>query len=330
MPPLSLAETLNAHAAGLGFSASGSLDYDSKLLEQPIQTYDEWLASGFAGEMNYLARGRDRRAEPSLVFPEIQSVFCVAWPYSTRAPDGDGHNFPRYARYLQGTDYHALIQEKLEELLKKTRATHPDLTWKICVDTSAVLERSWSALAGLGWIGKNGMLIHPKHGSYFFIGVVYLSQPVHRGPSPLHSLCGNCTRCLTACPTQAIVREQVIDSNRCISYLTLEKRGPHALDPATEKALGTWVAGCDLCQEVCPFNFKRVKQEEALPPPAQSAALETRWSVLLEESEEDYRRRVRGSSLKRIKYADFRRNLNQALLNSGDSTEVASRSTMPE
>lgn len=302
-----------------GFPLAGSVDLDQVLphsnWKETIQHLDQWLQEGYAGAMEYLARGRDRRADPRLLFPEAQSIFCVALPYPKKpAGAATPEVGPRYARYLQGPDYHLEIAEKLERVMQTVATQHEGLKWKICVDTSAVLERSWAALAGLGWIGKNSLLIHPKLGSYLFLAEVLMNQPTGKAPAPLPNYCGNCTRCLTACPPQAFPQPRVLNSNRCISYWTLEKRGELGLSAADQKSIGPWIAGCDICQEVCPFNQKpsRNDQQEIRP----NATQVNTWDELLTESEEAYRLRVKNSAMKRIKPEQFKRNLEIARKNS--------------
>ncbi|MEO5971330.1 MAG: 4Fe-4S double cluster binding domain-containing protein, partial [Bdellovibrionia bacterium] len=164
--------------------------------------------------------------------------------------------------------------------------------------------------SGLGLDRKNTLLIHPQHGSYLFLAEVLLSLKTGKGPALLPNLCGNCTRCLNACPTGAIEKPGVLNSNRCVAYLTLEKRGELALDSATQNKLGTWVAGCDICQEVCPFNFKPTRRElaeEACSITQPNATLLNQWRELLLETPEQYKARVRNSAMKRVKPAQFSR-----------------------
>lgn len=297
-----------------GFPLAGGVDLNLALadaegrFQDHLEKYDEWLARGYAGAMQYLVRGRDRRSDPRIVFPEVKSIFCVALPYDAR-PVGasQGSAGPRYARYLRGEDYHVDIANRLERAM--TRVQTPELRWKVCVDTSAVLERSWAALAGLGWIGKNKMLIHPQLGSYLLLGEVLINREVNRGPSPMSNYCGHCTRCLEGCPTSAFTQSGQLDSNRCVSYWTLEKRGDLALSAPDRKAVGAWVAGCDICQEVCPFNFKATKNSLGVAEAGRDPCLLDSWAPLLAETEADYRERVRKSALNRVKPADFKRNL---------------------
>jgi epoxyqueuosine reductase len=291
-----------------------------------LEHYDEWIQSGFAGKMEYLIRGRDRRADPRLVFPQAQSIFCVALPYSNQ-PAGAStlDQGPRYARYLQGPDYHLEIAERLEAVMRSVQdqwqksPTTPELQWKVCVDSSAILERTWAALAGLGWIGKNTLLIHPHYGSYLFLAEVLINQPTGQGPHLVPNYCGHCTRCLSSCPTGALIQPGTLDSNQCIAYWTLEKRGDLEISASQKGKIKNWIAGCDLCQEACPFNRKPA-QRAALSllktnQGQENATLLNHWIDLLNEIPSDYRLRVKNSALNRVKPAQFSRNLAITLTN---------------
>ena len=290
-----------------GFPASGVVDYELALdsYQPHAEVYRSWIARGQQGSMKYLERGLDRRLDPKLVFPELKSVIAVLLPYATN-PVGD--EALRYARYLNGPDYHDVLKEKLERVfhqLQSNQKTPHLFRYKICVDTSAVLERSWAALTGLGWIGKNTLLIHPQLGSYVFIGVVYTNAIFNEAPQLLKDYCGACVRCLSACPTEAL-KPHDLNANECISYLTLEKRGHWEND----KKLSGFLAGCDLCQEVCPYNTKAVRDRA---PKEKELYLETSIESLKAETEKEYQARVAGTALSRIKFDDFKRNLKAVL-----------------
>ncbi len=322
----SLYELLLECAAQEGFPLAGGVDIDlalsdaSGVFQKHVEHFDQWIQAGYAGTMDYLLRGRARRADPRLLFPGAQSVFCVALPYSPQAAGAQSiREGPRYARYLQGPDYHVQMTQKLQRMMEAVQAKSqaaPSLDWKVCVDTSAVLERTWAALAGLGWIGKNTLLIHPKYGSYLFLGEVLINLPIGRAPTLLPNYCGNCQRCLKGCPTSAFEKPGVLNSNRCISFLTLEKRGEMNLSEEQKKKIGPWIAGCDLCQEVCPFNLKcsRAEKDPAFDSNASATALNT-WEALLEETPEQYLLRVKNSALKRVKPQQQSRNLAIVLKN---------------
>lgn len=328
---MDLPHLLIEYAKQEGFPLAAVIDIDLALstsFDQHVKHYDHWIKSGFHGSMEYLVRGRDRRANPRLLFPDAESLLCVAIPYP-RKPAGspDPNSGPRYARYLQGPDYHHQLAEKLERVLQRVKkdwepSSHLpslpteklSLRWKVCIDTSAVLERSWAALAGLGWIGKNTLLIHPRYGSYLFLGEVLINQKTGQGPRPLPSYCGNCTRCLTSCPTQALEKPHVLNSNQCISYLTLEKKSALDLEESVKKQMGVWVAGCDICQEACPFNRKPVRDEKPDVYEENATDLQS-WKALLLESPSGYRLRVKDSAMKRMKPEQFSRNLAMSLGN---------------
>ena len=329
---MELLPLLVQEAKAAGFPVAGAIDLDLALQDPEarfalhLDRYDQWIEAGYAGKMEYLVRGRDRRADPRLVFPQTQSLFCVALPYPAQtagAPSPD--QGARYARYLQGPDYHEQIAQRLEAVMQSVQAqwikpeSAPDLHWKVCVDTSAILERTWASLAGLGWIGKNTLLIHPQLGSYLFLAEVLINQRTGQGPQPLPSFCGNCTRCLGACPTQALIEPGTLDSNHCIAYWTLEKRGALEITEDKKAKIKNWIAGCDLCQEACPFNFKAVRAAEQTPQlknaAAENATLLHHWLGLLRETQSDYRTRIKTSALNRVKPAQFSRNLAIALTN---------------
>lgn len=290
-----------------GFPLSGAVDYESALplYQEHANRYQAWIEAGKQGAMEYLRRGLERKKDPRLVFPNLKSVIAVAMPYGAHAV---GDESARYARYLNGPDYHDVMKDSLARVfakLKDARELPEDFDFKICVDTSAVLERTWAVLCGLGWIGKNTLLIHPQFGSYLFLGVIFTNANFGETPKLLKDYCGSCTRCLSACPTQALSSHD-LDSRRCISYLTLEKRGEW------DEAFPTrgFLAGCDLCQDVCPYNTKALRYTE---PSEILPHLVTNVEALEKETEVEYQARVKGTALSRVKYADFRRNLKSVI-----------------
>lgn len=318
----SLTHLLTNECLEEGFLWSGGVNVDEAHgFQEHFDFFKDWLSQGHHGDMGYLERGKDRRGEVALVFPKIQSVFCVAFPYPASTHGSAGlTGGVQYARYLRGGDYHDWIKVRLERALenvaKKYEVTAGNqLEWKICVDTSAVLERSWAFFSGLGWIGKNSMMIHPKHGSYFLVGVALLSEKLEQSAKTLPNYCGSCTRCIDACPTHALTSPGVLDANRCMSYWTIEKRGPIPLIEKDRKALGNWVSGCDICQDVCPFNQKSVKLADQSPIPEIFNSQPHDWHTLLSETESEYLKRVSTSALNRVKWENFQRNLAWVLLN---------------
>lgn len=217
--------------------------------------YQEWIAAGYHGEMAYLSRldRLERRRDLSVILPGAQSMILVGLNYATAAnPPRDQKTRGSVSRYAWGGDYHALMGEMHEELISRLRAEHPEAKFKSYADTGAVMEKSHAAAAGMGFYGKNGLLISPRFGSYFFIGEIVtdlLILPDERGKMPT---CGTCRRCIDACPTGAITAPGVVDARLCVSYLTIEHRGE--IPRGLRQMMGMAVYGCDICQEVCPWN----------------------------------------------------------------------------
>ncbi len=307
MTPEALAERVKATGRGLGFDlvAVGPADPP-----EHAAAFEAWLDAGYAGTMGYLERGRAKRLDPRRVLPGARSVVACALNYY-QGPNPEENGPAHVARYAWGADYHAVMEPRLRELLADLEAAGPGTRGRVYVDTGPVLERDLAARAGLGWVGKNTMLLHPALGSFFFIGVIVTTAEL-AFDSPLPDRCGTCTRCLTACPTGAFPAPYVLDARRCISYLTIEHRGPI---PAELRAdVGELAFGCDICQDVCPWNRRApVTAESAfvardLPRLAELAAL----------TDEEYGSRLRGSPLRRARRRGLARNAAVALGNSGD------------
>jgi len=240
-------ETIKARARELGFLACGITHPGPSLNADRL---DEWLAKGFAGTMRYLHRQAARRKEPQLIAPEARAVVVVLDNYYTPDTERD-RSAPRMAKYARGEDYHRVIGHRLELLAECLRQQGATLS-RSFADAGPVPERELAQRAGLGWIGKNTMLVRPEVGSFFFIGSVFTDLPL-RADSPFElDRCGSCTRCLDACPTDAFVAPRVLDATRCISYLTIEQRGPIAEELAGR--FEGYAFGCDICNDVCPWN----------------------------------------------------------------------------
>lgn len=270
----------------------------------------QWLADGKQGEMNYLAEHLTQRLDPRVLVPGAQSIIVVAdrYPASIERDLEDDAN-GQIARYAWGDDYHRVLKKRLHELADSLREVWPDETYLTTVDTAPIMERQHAARAGLGWVGKNTLLLNRHLGSYFSLGEIVttllLKPSLEPGDLPTDH-CGSCTRCIDACPTQCITPYSV-DGSRCISYLTIEHEGPIA--PALQQKMGQWVAGCDVCQQVCPFNQARAP--EPAPHPAYSPhelapalPLESLLSFDAAAREKTFLR----SALKRIKLPQLKRN----------------------
>lgn len=269
--------------------------------------FERWLDAGYAGTMDYLARGRAARLDPAALLPGARSVVAVALGYNQ--PD-DGGGWAPVARYARGSDYHDVMRPRLDALGRDlAELAGPGTRCRACVDTSAVLERDLAARAGLGWIGKNTNLLDRALGSFFFIGIV-LTTAALEPDGPAADRCGTCTACLDACPTGAFVAPYVLDARRCISYLTIEHRGPIA--EGLRPAVADWVFGCDACQTACPWNRRApIAAESAFRPAGRLEPLE----ALLALDEGEFRRRFKGSAITRAKRAGLLRNAALALAN---------------
>lgn len=269
--------------------------------------FKEWLARGYAGSMGYLHRHAESRIDVRAWAPGARSAIVVALNYGQPTPPKpDDQPRGRVAMYAWGEDYHVVVREKLEALVERMRREFVGpFEAKVCVDTSAIIERELAAMAGIGWIGKNTMVLHPALGSYFFLGVIItdLALPPD-APEPDH--CGTCTRCLEACPTQAFPQPYVMDARRCISYLTIEHRSE--IDPLLAAKVGEWVFGCDVCQEVCPYNREVCQTAE---PRLALKGADTAWPVLgeiAEWDEADYRQATAGKATDRARLEMWKRN----------------------
>lgn len=285
--------------------------------------YKSWLRRGYHAGMGYLARNVERRAAPASLLEGARSIICAALsyqsssanrPHAETAPQA-GPATGRVARYAHGRDYHLVLRERLETLVERLRQRLAEpFEARLFVDTGPLLERELAAAAGLGWIAKNTMLLSRELGSYTVLGEVLTTlELAHDAPETDH--CGSCTRCLDACPTGAFPAPYQMDASRCISYLTIEHRG--TVPPEFHPAIGEWVYGCDVCQEVCPWNGRPapLAGREELRPPVAGRALDL--VALLELPDQELRRRLTGSPLLRPKPAGLRRNAALVLGNAG-------------
>ena len=277
--------------------------------------YRRWLADGFDAGMAYLRRpdAVRRRADPREILPQARSVIVVASSYAGAPHPPLPPLHGRVSRYAWGEDYHRWLLERLERLIARLRETAGDFPCRCYVDTGPVLERAWGLQAGLGFAGKNAMLIHPRLGSYLFLGVALVGLELTATPAPGLGGCGRCTRCLDRCPTRAIVAPHRLDARRCIAYLTVEHRGP--IPEALRPAIGDWLFGCDLCQEACPWNRRPLAAHAAEEPPP-GATLYLPDLLLIDEA--TFRARFRRSPIWRATPTGLARNAAVVLGNRGD------------
>jgi epoxyqueuosine reductase len=311
--------SIKQHARALGFDLCGIAPAAGF---PELQYLRAWLDRGYAGEMTYLARSAARRADVRHVMASARSVIVVAMVYNVDRPystEGSDRRRGDIARYGWGDDYHDVLGRRLDALLAwMRRETSMSFEARVYVDTGPVQERVYAQYAGLGWIGKNTCLINPDLGSWLFLGEVICSLSLEPDP-PALDRCGTCTLCLEACPTGALVEPWKLDATRCVSYLTIELKT--AIPPGLREPLGSHVYGCDICQEVCPWNGLPARSDRAewQPRPAfDRPPLAELW----ERSDRDLRQVLRGSAMTRAKITGLRRNIATAIGNSGDPAQA--------
>ena len=307
-------------AASLGFDLCGVAPVDDF---PELSFLGEWLGKGYAGEMAWMARTAERRADARNVVSGARSVIVTGTLYNTDRPYSDevSPDVARISRYAWGDDYHDVLKARLDDLLVWMRE-QSDVPFdaRAYVDTGPVQERVYAQYAGLGWIGKNTCLINPDLGSWLFLGEIICTLPLEPDTQGLEQ-CGSCTRCLEACPTGALVEPGVLDSNRCLSYLTIELRS--AIPNEYRHALGSHVYGCDICQEVCPYNRPAPRTAAGEWQPRSGLDL-PKLVDLWRRPDAELRQVTKGGPMTRAKVAGFRRNLAVAIGNSGGAAAIDS------
>lgn len=295
---------IKERALAEGFHKVGIVRAEPLAEEAP--RLEEWLARGYHGEMSWMARDVEKRLNPRELFPEARSIVVVALNYYTPDQHQENSNTGKVSRYAWGDDYHDVLKKKLESLLAWIREQEPTAAGKICVDIQPTLDKAWAVRAGLGWLGKHTNVITPEYGSWVFIGELLLNLDLEPDVPRLEHHCGTCTLCIDACPTQAITEPYVVDSNKCISYATIELRTPE-LPETIEQGLSGWLYGCDICQDVCPWNrFQETTNETRFEP--REGNVNADLNQIMELMPETYAARFRGSAMKRAKLAGLQRN----------------------
>ena len=293
---------LKSQALALGFHKVGIVRAEELSAERG--QLKEWLRRGLNAEMSWLVRDPDQRADPRRLFPEARSVLVVALNYYTPHLHSDSPG--KVSRYAWGDDYHEVLGDKLQELLAWVQGQWPDAKGKVCVDIQPMMDKAWAARAGLGWIGKHTNLITREYGSWVFLGELLLDLELDYDTERVEDHCGTCTLCIDACPTTAIVEPYVLDSRLCISHATIESRAPLLPDEVAPKLEG-WIYGCDICQDVCPWNqMTPVTNESRFEPRAENVNASP--SDILELTPEAYAARFRRSAMKRAKLDGLKRN----------------------
>ena len=321
---MNLEDSIKARALELGFDLVGITSAEPSMFQAE---YRAWIERGFAGEMDYLTRNLERRFDPRELLPDARSIIAVGMNYYADAEEGPGTpeiepDKAIFARYARGDDYHDVMTARLQALLDYIKKlAGADTEGRVYVDAGPLLEREVAQKAGLGWFGKNTMLIHTRRGSYFFLGEIVINVAL-TPDSPAVGGCGTCRKCLDACPTSAIVAPYQVDARRCLSYLTIELKGeiPEEFRPALAEA-GNRIYGCDICQEVCPFNIRRAQPTSEPAYQARPITEAPALIDLLQMDDEAFRQAFRGSPVKRAKRRGLLRNVAAALAAS-DSPEA--------
>ena len=329
---LALTQQIHARANELGFELVG---VTPAAQSETIARYRQWIANGYAGKMGYLERHLPLKADVRQLLTEAKSVISLAMNYYTLDPPKALAEDPargQISRYAWGDDYHDVIRQRLSELVEFIKHTaETELKTRVCVDTAPIIEREYAQKAGIGWIGKNTNLIHWRSGSWYFLAEVLINidleseteniahsylktHDIFSLTAPLRGSCGTCTRCIEACPTDAIIEPNLLDSRLCISYLTIELK--ESIPKALRPKIGNLIFGCDICQEVCPWNSKAVPTDEPAFQP-RNGNLTPKLLSLIGMTQQEFSRRFKGSPIKRTKRRGFLRNVLVAIGNWG-------------
>ena len=314
--PRPTAAQIKARAQELGFDNVGIIRAEP--LTEERTRLEEWLRRGYYGEMPYMARDPEQRSDPRRIFPSAKSVVVVALNYYTpqehevRTACVSGRVNDRskatgkVSRYAWGDDYHRVVGDKLRELLIWIKGECPDAEGKVCVDIQPTMDKAWAVRAGLGWMGKHTNVITPDFGSWIFIGELLLNLELDYDEQEIADQCGSCTLCIEACPTNAIVEPYLLDANLCISHATIESRAPEIREDVAAYLEG-WLYGCDICQDVCPWNHAAKTTNDRRFEP-RDGNVNASLDQILELDPETYANRFRGSAMKRAKLSGLQRN----------------------
>ena len=297
-------EWIVEEAVKMGFDACGIAQ--ATALEEESAHVEQWLEDGREGEMGYLTRNKEKRYDPRLLVEGTKSIVTVLYNYYPQQQIGDGEQY-KIAKYAYGADYHEVLKRKMRQLLERIEAETGKLEGtRVFVDSAPVLDRAWAVRCGLGFIGKNTTLIHPKKGSFFFIGHLFLPLELEATGQPLTNRCGRCTKCIDACPTGALEEPFHIDARKCISYLTIEYKG--SLEGHDPKAFQGWMYGCDICQDACPYNrFVLPNLEPEFQPSERLVAMrEDDWKNLTKEKFDEL---FKHSAVQRAGFEGLKRNI---------------------
>jgi epoxyqueuosine reductase len=302
MSPRRNRDLIEQEAKRLGFSYLGVSKAD--FLQEEAPRLEQWLKSGMHGQMSYMERNFDKRLDPRLLVEGAKSVVSLLMNYFPEKHQTTGHD-SKISRYAYGKDYHVVIREKLRELLHFISENIGEVGGRAFTDSAPVMEKAWAAKSGLGWVGKNANLIHPKSGSWFFVSELIIDLELETD-TPIKDYFGTCTRCIDACPTQAIIAPKMVDGSKCISYFTIELKDQIPLE--MKDKFGDWVFGCDVCQEVCPWNrFSKPTQVTEFAP--KDEVLNYTRKDWLEITDEVFNKVFKDSPISRTGLEGMRRNV---------------------
>ncbi|MBL7818221.1 MAG: tRNA epoxyqueuosine(34) reductase QueG [Saprospiraceae bacterium] len=298
-------ERIRNEAYRLGFEFVGIAQ--ATQLDEEARRLEAWLNKGLHGSMGYMANHFDKRIDPRKLVEGAKSVISLTYNYFTEQQQSDPEA-PKISKYAYGTDYHFVVKDKLKQLLQFISDEIGEVNGRAFVDSAPVLERDWAKHAGVGWIGKNTLLINPRRGSYFFLAELILDLELTTD-NPMRDHCGRCRRCIEACPTEAISpKGYIMDGSKCISYLTIELKADEKIPPQYQDQMAGWMFGCDICQDVCPWNrfAKQHNEPQFEPHPQLLSMTKEEW---LDITEDVFREIFKKSPVKRTKFEGLRRNI---------------------
>ena len=289
-------------AKQIGFSSCGISK--ARFLQEEEKNFENWLKKGYQGTMSYLEKNFDKRLDPQKLVPGAKSVISLTYNYFPQKKILNENSFV-ISKYAYGKDYHFIIKDKLKALFNLLKKEIGDIEGRVFVDSAPIHERAWAKISGLGWIGKNSLLLNKKMGSYFFLAEIICDLDLEYDSS-VSDHCGTCTKCIDACPTDAITESQVLDANKCISYLTIENK--NEIPKELSKSFNNYIFGCDICQDVCPWNkfAKPHNEKEFLPKEELSKFTKKDWQELTNET---FNKIFKNSAVKRTKFEGLKRNI---------------------
>jgi len=300
---VSLSQQIKSIAVSLGFHSVGIANAET--LAEEKDHLLRWISRGYSGTMKWMERNSEKRIDVRNIFPDAKSVISVAMNYYTPHHHSEIEHTGKISRYAWGDDYHDILTPKLHQLLHWIKCNNPTANGKVYVDTGPVLEKVWAQKSGIGWKGKHTNIISKEYGSWIFLGEIILNLELDYD-KPAIDHCGDCTLCIDACPTQALVEPYILDATKCISYLTIEHKGE--IDSSLAKNFSGWLYGCDICQDVCPWNKKFANPTNVAQFEPRDNNIQPKVTEIENMSEEEFKLKFQGSAMKRTKLSRLKRN----------------------